>query len=121
MLKIIKQKYNLEKMYEDDRNDTTKWYRVKENSYQGKIGFITSMSEHFCATCNRIRITADGQLKVCLFDNKEVSLRDALRSNMNDEEIYLLIQGTLYKKEKEHLPVDILATKKNRPMILIGG
>ncbi len=58
---------------------------------------------------------------MCLFDNKEVSLRDALRSNLNDEDIYAIIQRTLYKKEKEHLPMDILATKENRPMILIGG
>ena len=64
MLKIIKQKYNLEKVPDDDRNDTTKWYRVRDASYQGKIGFITSMSEHFCSTCNRIRLTANGQLKV---------------------------------------------------------
>ncbi len=67
MLKIIKQKYNLEKIIQDDKNDTTKWYRVKDHSYQGKIGFITSMSEHFCSTCNRIRITANGQLKVSSF------------------------------------------------------
>ncbi|CAF0730686.1 unnamed protein product [Adineta steineri] len=121
MLKIIKQKYNLEKLPPNDKNDTTKWYRVNENSYQGKVGFITSMSEHFCSTCNRVRITADGQLKVCLFDNKEMSLRDALRSGATDEEIYSLIQRTLYKKEKEHLPMNDLATSENRPMILIGG
>ena len=64
MLKIIRQKYDVEKLQSDDKNDTTKWYRVRDKSYQGKVGFITSMSEHFCSTCNRIRITADGQLKV---------------------------------------------------------
>lgn len=64
MLKIIKQRYNLEKLIQDDPNDTTKWYRVKDSSYKGKIGFITSMSEHFCSTCNRVRLTANGQLKV---------------------------------------------------------
>lgn len=58
---------------------------------------------------------------MCLFDNKEVSLREALRSGWSDEDIYALIQRTLYKKEKEHLPVDELAKEKNRPMILIGG
>ncbi|CAF3909278.1 unnamed protein product [Rotaria magnacalcarata] len=121
MLKIIKQEYDLEKLIQEDKNDTTKWYRVKDNAYSGKVGFITSMSEHFCSTCNRVRVTADGQLKVCLFDNKEVSLRDALRSGLSDEEIYSLIQRTLYKKEKEHLSVDILSTQENRPMILIGG
>jgi molybdenum cofactor biosynthesis enzyme MoaA len=64
MLKIIKEKYNMEKIQSDDGNDTTKWYRVNDNAYQGKVGFITSMSEHFCSTCNRVRVTADGQLKV---------------------------------------------------------
>ncbi|CAF3531287.1 unnamed protein product [Rotaria sp. Silwood1] len=58
---------------------------------------------------------------VLLFNHGEISLRDALRSGFNDEEIYALIQRTLFKKEKEHLPVDILSTKENRPMILIGG
>ena len=48
-------------------------YRVP--GFQGKIGFITSMSEHFCGSCNRLRLTADGNLKVCLFGNAETSLR----------------------------------------------
>lgn len=65
MLKTIRQRFPLEKLPQVDRNDTTKWYRVADRSYQGKIGFITSMSEHFCSTCNRIRLTADGNLKVC--------------------------------------------------------
>lgn len=43
--------------------------------HRGKIGFITSMSEHFCGSCNRLRLTADGNLKVCLFGNAETSLR----------------------------------------------
>lgn len=72
MLKIIKQNYDLEKLVQHDKNDTTKWYRVKDNSYQGKVGFITSMSEHFCSTCNRVRVTADGQLKVSLLMRKIV-------------------------------------------------
>lgn len=121
MLKTIQRKYDLEKLPSNDRSDTTKWYRIKDSDYQGKIGFITSMSEHFCSTCNRIRVTANGQLKVCLFDNKEVSLRDALRSDLTDEDVYQLIQRSLLKKDKEHLPMDVLATKENRPMILIGG
>ena len=44
-----------------------------------RVGFITSMSEHFCGTCNRLRITSDGNLKVCLFGDESLSLRDALR------------------------------------------
>lgn len=67
MLKIIRKKFPLEKLVQNDRNDTTKWFRVADSSFKGKIGFITSMSEHFCSTCNRIRVTADGQLKVRSF------------------------------------------------------
>jgi cyclic pyranopterin phosphate synthase len=47
----------------------------KVPGFKGQIGFITSMSEHFCGSCNRLRITADGNLKVCLFGNAEISLR----------------------------------------------
>jgi len=120
MLKIIGQKYELEKFFDQyDKHDTTKWFRIK--SYKGTFGFISSMSEHFCSTCNRVRLTADGQLKICLFDNKEVSLRDPMRAGYSDEQIYDIIQQTLYKKDKEHLPVDMLAQNKNRPMILMGG
>lgn len=43
------------------------------------MGFITSMSQHFCGGCNRLRVTADGKLKVCLFGNEDLSLRDAMR------------------------------------------
>ncbi|KAH8283743.1 hypothetical protein KR018_007915, partial [Drosophila ironensis] len=58
-------------------NDTSKAYAVP--GFKGQVGFITSMTEHFCGTCNRLRLTADGNIKVCLFGNKEFSLRDAMR------------------------------------------
>lgn len=48
----------------------------------GRVGFITSMSQHFCGSCNRLRITADGKLKVCLFGAEDLSLRDALRGEV---------------------------------------
>ncbi|KAJ1929817.1 hypothetical protein IWQ60_000846 [Tieghemiomyces parasiticus] len=53
--------------------------------FDGQFGFITSMTDHFCGTCNRLRITADGNLKVCLFGNAEVSLRDYLREHTAGE------------------------------------
>ena len=58
-------------------SDTTKWHRAP--GHAGRVGFITSMSEHFCGTCNRLRVTADGKLKACLFGAHEVDLRRALR------------------------------------------
>ncbi|KAH9898907.1 hypothetical protein F4778DRAFT_176043 [Xylariomycetidae sp. FL2044] len=90
MLDLIREKYpDLEKV-RDHKNDTSKTYKIP--GFAGKIGFITSMTHNFCGTCNRLRITSDGNLKVCLFGNSEVSLRDILRrSNANepiDEEAY---------------------------------
>lgn len=85
MLAVIQEKYpNLEKVA-DHKNDTSKTYRVP--GYQGRVGFITSMTHNFCGTCNRLRITCDGNLKVCLFGNSEVSLRDIVRKANNGEPI----------------------------------
>lgn len=83
MLDIIREKYpSLEKVA-DHKNDTSKTYRVP--GFEGKVGFITSMTHNFCGTCNRLRITSDGNLKVCLFGNAEVSLRNMIRKENNGE------------------------------------
>ncbi|OJJ87821.1 molybdopterin cofactor biosynthetic protein [Aspergillus glaucus CBS 516.65] len=85
MLAVIREKYpNLEKMA-DHKNDTSKTYQVP--GFQGRVGFITSMTHNFCGTCNRLRITSDGNLKVCLFGNSEVSLRDVVRKANDGEPI----------------------------------
>lgn len=68
----------------------------------GQVGFITSMSDHFCGGCNRLRITADGNLKVCLFGNAEVSLRDALRKGITEEELLELIGKAVGRKHAKH-------------------
>lgn len=77
MLSYIRDKYPNLARCKDHPNDTSKAYQVP--GFLGKVGFITSMTHNFCGTCNRLRITADGSLKVCLFGNKEVSLRDYIR------------------------------------------
>lgn len=74
------------------------------------------MSEHFCGTCNRLRITADGNLKVCLFGNREVSLRDALRSGCSEDDLLALIKAAVLRKKKHH--AGMLHTKKTvRPPV----
>lgn len=61
------------------------------------------MSNHFCSSCNRLRITADGNLKVCLFEGKgEVSLRDALRNNASTHDLKTLIHNAVLNKKKQH-------------------
>lgn len=100
---------------------TAKEYRIP--GYKGSIGFISSMSDHFCASCTRLRITADGQLKVCLFDPREVSLRDMIRNGASDESLLGVIADAVTRKKASHGGMDLLAKNKdaNRSMIRIGG
>ncbi|KAM9317365.1 molybdenum cofactor biosynthesis protein 1 isoform 2-T2 [Gastrophryne carolinensis] len=119
MLDTIRQRWpELEKVAAD-ASCTSKGYRVP--NFQGQIGFITSMSEHFCGSCNRLRITADGNLKVCLFGNSEVSLRDCLRTGVSEEELLQIIGAAVGRKKKQHAGMFNISQMKNRPMILIGG
>ena len=77
MVDVIREKHPGLKKVEGEKTDTSKTYAVP--GFKGRIGFITSMTDNFCGGCNRLRITSDGNLKVCLFGNAEVSLRDILR------------------------------------------
>lgn len=103
----------------DRPNDTSKTYQVP--GFRGRVGFITSMSEHFCGSCNRLRLTADGHLKVCLFGAAEVSLRDALRAGGTDADLLTIIQAAVQRKKAAHAGMYEIAQRENRPMILIGG
>ncbi|KAK8157969.1 hypothetical protein BKA80DRAFT_130997 [Phyllosticta citrichinensis] len=79
MLDVIRSKYPDIAPAKGHKNDTSKSWQIP--GFVGKVGFITSMTHNFCGTCNRLRITSDGNLKVCLFGNTEVSLRDILRKD----------------------------------------
>ena len=126
----------------DGPNDTTKWWRVQssddvvgegrpEPERRARIGFITSMSEHFCSTCNRLRITADGKIKVCLFgsNEKEVSLRDIMRIHQHEDVaeqelagvIHAAVQRKTFALGGHDNAEDIAKAADNRPMTLIGG
>ncbi|RMZ08412.1 hypothetical protein D0860_04701 [Hortaea werneckii] len=83
MLDVIREKYPTLTRMQDAKNDTSKSWHIP--GFAGRIGFITSMTHNFCGTCNRLRITSDGNLKVCLHGETEVSLRDLLRTERNGE------------------------------------
>ena len=85
MVDMIQQRYPGLRKLTGHKNDTSKTYEVP--GFVGKIGFITSMTHNFCGSCNRLRITSDGNLKVCLHGNAEVSLRDMLRKDNNGRPI----------------------------------
>eukprot|EP00842_Homolaphlyctis_polyrhiza_P000892 jgi/Hompol1/1803/HPOL_000511-RA len=118
MLDSIKHQFPDVVKVDDDANDTSKAFRVA--GFTGKFGFITSMSDHFCSTCNRMRLLADGNMKVCLFGNSEVNLRDAMRRGASDEEILQLVGIAVHRKKKQHAGMFELSRQPNRPMILIG-
>ena len=99
--------------------DTATTFRVP--GFAGSVGFIASMTVPFCAGCNRLRITADGSFKVCLFGPKEVSLRDLMRNGTDDDELRGVIGVAVNGKKAAHAGMDVLARTPNRPMILIGG
>jgi len=104
---------------DDSPTSTSRTYRVPGAA--GTIGLVSSMTAAFCPGCNRLRITADGRLMVCLFGRAGVSLRDAMRSGEDDEAIRRLVRTAVLRKKAAHAGMDVLASQTDRPMILIGG
>jgi molybdenum cofactor biosynthesis protein A len=107
----------------DAANDTAKHYKIK--GYAGKFAIISSVTNPFCSTCNRIRLTADGKLKNCLFSNSETSLLDSLRAG---KPILPLIHENLMAKYAVRGGMDDDLKfqnpelfSQNRSMIAIGG
>ena len=120
ILERLKVSYpSIAKIEGEDKSSTSKGYKI--NGYKGQIGFISSMSKHFCGGCNRIRITADGNLKVCLFDNREVNLKELMEAGASDDELSSVIKTALSKKHFSHGGVDSILKRSNRHMVRIGG
>lgn len=107
-----------------EAGETSKYYSVPGldgYKHQRLVGFITSMTSNFCGTCNRLRIAADGNMKVCFCGNDKVSLRDMLRNGSSSQEIEHIVDLALYSENAHDAGPDMLNSFKNRPMILIGG
>jgi GTP 3',8-cyclase len=122
MLELIEGKYNVIKL-QDEKHDTAKGFQVP--GHKGTFAVISTMSENFCGTCNRMRLTADGKLKNCLFSKEETDLLSAFRRG---EDVTRLIHQSIRSKAKElggqfttdfeHLHAEDI---NNRSMITIGG
>jgi GTP 3',8-cyclase len=87
----------------------------------GEIGFISPISDHFCNSCNRLRLTADGKLKTCLFSNEEIDIRRLLRSGANDEELGKKLEEAILTKPLRHGGNGAVMKRCQRPMAKIGG
>ena len=88
---------------------------------QGEIGFVNPVSEPFCADCNRIRLTADGKLRTCLFSIHETDLREPLRGGASDEELEQTIRDAVWRKELKHHVGEPGFRQPPRTMSAIGG
>ena len=87
----------------------------------GEVGFVNPVSEPFCSTCDRIRLTADGQLRTCLFSRREWDLKTPLRAGASDEELTALLRTAVAHKELKHRINEPGFVRASRSMSQIGG
>ena len=104
-----------------DRGTETAWRYKFADGEPGGIGIIAPVTEMFCGACSRIRLTADGQIRTCLFSTVEHDLRDYLRSGATRAEIVDFIQQVTLKKEPRHRINDADFVPASRTMSFIGG
>ena len=115
---LIHERYPLEPR-EREPHATARVYGFADG--RGEIGFINPVSQPFCADCNRIRLTADGELRTCLFSMHETSLRDPMREGASDEEVAQIIRDAVWRKELKHHVNDPGFIAPARSMSAIGG
>ena len=98
---------------------TARVFRFRDG--EGEIGFINPVSEPFCADCNRIRLTADGKLRTCLFSIHETDLRAPLRAGADDAELERIVRDAVWRKELKHRVGEPGFRQPPRTMSAIGG
>jgi cyclic pyranopterin phosphate synthase len=100
-------------------SSTARTFRFTDG--RGRIGFINPVSEPFCGDCNRIRLTADGRLRTCLFSLHETDLRAPLRNGADDAELETIIRDAVWRKELKHHVNEPGFIQPQRTMSAIGG
>jgi cyclic pyranopterin phosphate synthase len=109
------------KLKENTRGSETAWKYEFADSSPGEIGIIAPVTEMFCGACSRIRLTADGQIRTCLFSTVEYNLRDIVRSGASREQVVEFIESAVMKKEARHHINDAEFVQPERTMSFIGG
>ena len=118
MRKRLEQVGELQPCLPDVGNGPARYFRFPDA--RGTVGFITPVSEHFCFHCNRLRLTADGRLRLCLLAEDEIDLRQSLRSGASLAELKQLIEAAAADKPLRHRLAEGL-TSEDRPMTQVGG
>jgi GTP 3',8-cyclase len=116
----INERFPLVKLDVSRGSETSSRYRFADGA-PGEVGIIAPVTEPFCGACSRIRLTADGQIRTCLFSTVEHSLRDVVRSGATRAEIVEFIESVVYKKEPRHFINDAGFVAPSRSMSFIGG
>ena len=117
---IIEQEYGpLVPVVSGDPSETARRFTFPDGN--GEVGFINPVSHPFCASCDRIRLTADGHLRTCLFAQEETDLRPLLRSKVDDEQLAQAIRVAVWHKELKHYIGDKRFRRSARSMSMIGG
>ena len=110
----------LEPVQEKDKSGPARNYRL--HGAPGIIGFISAISEHFCDSCNRIRLGADGKIKQCLFADTYIDFKEALRKGCDDTEIERLLCAVMATKPEAHnIDINSDSRKYLHSMTQIGG
>ena len=117
---LISQRFPLEPLDLFRGSETASRYRFADGA-PGEIGIIAPVTEPFCGACSRIRLTADGQIRTCLFSTVEHSLRDVVRDGASRKEIIDFIDSVVMKKEPRHFINDPDFVPPSRSMSFIGG
>ena len=116
---MIAARWPLEPLAPERPSATATRWRFADGA--GELQFVASVTEPFCATCDRLRLTADGQLRMCLFAETETDLRGPLRAGADDEEIARIVAAAVAGKGPGHGMADPGWTYAGRPMSMIGG
>jgi cyclic pyranopterin phosphate synthase len=103
-----------------DRSETARKYRFADGA-PGEIGLIAPVTQPFCGHCSRIRLTADGKLRTCLFSKDDHDLRTLLREGATDEDLVIYIRSVVMDKEEGHRINDPGFVPPSRTMVFIGG
>ena len=102
-----------------DAHATARVYRFADG--RGRIGFVNPVSEPFCGDCNRLRLTAEGKLRTCLFSIAETDLREPLRAGASDSELERIVRDAVWRKELKHRVNEPGFVQPARSMSAIGG
>ncbi len=120
IFEVINAAFPLE-LKEKSRGAETAWRYEFADGAPGEIGIVAPVTEMFCGACSRIRLTADGQIRTCLFSVQEHNLRDVVRGGATRAEIVEFIRAVVLKKEARHTINDKEFAPASRSMSFIGG